>query len=71
MALENNIVYGSYIPRYATSAENKHFRTFEEIAIFADMEEQAKVFIATREEFLKDIGIPKDYIDAGAYLLKE
>jgi hypothetical protein len=69
--LENNIVYGSYIPRYAANAENKHFRTFEEIAIFADMEEQAKIFRATQEEFLKDIGIPKDYIGAGNYLLKE
>lgn len=73
--LENkNAVYGSYIPRYSTgiNAEKNNFKTFEQIAKFSDKMELIEEYKNMQEGFLRSIGIPKDYLDAGAFLgLKE
>lgn len=72
--LENkNVVYGNYIPMATiTDAEKNHFKTFEEIAKFSDKMELIEEYKNAQEAFLRNIGIPKDYLDAGAFLgLKE
>lgn len=72
--LENkNVVYGSFLPNLATiSNKNSHFKTFEEIAEFSDKMELIEEYKNIQESLLRNIGIPKNYLDAVASVyLKE
>lgn len=73
--LENkNVIYGNFLPNWATKAntEKNHFKTFEEIAKFSDNMELIEEYKNMQEGLLRSIGIPIDYLNAGAFLgLKE
>lgn len=72
--LENkNVVYGNFLPNFATiSNKNSHFKTFEEIAEFSDKMELVEEYKNIQESLLRNIGIPKNYLDAVASVyLKE
>lgn len=73
--LENkNVIYGSFLPNLATKAdtEKNHFKTFEEIAKFSDTMELIEEYKNIQEGLLRNIGIPSDYLNGGAFLgLKE
>lgn len=74
MGLENRIIYGSYIPAISSKIndKNSNFKTFEEIADFSDKIELIEDYKRIQEDFLRDIGVPNDYLDAGASVyLKE
>lgn len=74
MGLENRIIYGSYIPVISSKIndKNSNFKTFEEIADFSDKIELIEDYKRIQEDFLRDIGVPNDYLDAGASVyLKE
>lgn len=74
MGLENKIIYGSYFPIISSKIDDKnsHFKTFEEIAEFSDKVELIEDYKRIQEDLLRDIGVPNDYLDAGASVyLKE
>jgi hypothetical protein len=55
-----------------TDAEKNHFKTFEEIAKFSDKMELIEEYKNMQEELLRNMSIPKDYLDAWTFLgLKE
>lgn len=75
--LENkNVVYGSFLPMittaYAEKGEKNNFKTFEQIAKFSDNMELIEEYKNMQEGLLRNIVIPKDYLDAWTFLgLKE
>lgn len=73
MKESEKVIFGSFLPMtttaYAEKAEKNHFKTFEEIAEFSDRMELIEEYKNMQEELLRNIGIPKDYLDAAEALL--
>lgn len=70
MKESEKVIFGSFLPMTTvTNSEKNHFKTFEEIAKFSDKMKLIEEYKNMQEELLRNIGIPKDYLDAAEALL--